>query len=118
MIPVIPIQTDLLSIVGVTVGAFILGVVITWLVKPKGGGPRLAAPGSESEGMFLIFSRISHRLKTVGEVIRGHLHGFSDELPTDAERWRVALRAISEESAGIDNLVNRLDLVVRMGMTE
>ncbi|MFQ6026532.1 MAG: hypothetical protein ACE5Q6_03335, partial [Dehalococcoidia bacterium] len=109
MIPIIPIQTDLLSIVGVTVGAFVFGVVVAWLLKPKGGGPRLAVQGSEPEGMFLIFSRISHRLKTVGEVIRGHLHGFSDELPADAERWRVARRAIADEASGIDSLVNRLD---------
>jgi signal transduction histidine kinase len=68
--------------------------------------------------MYLLFSRTSHRLKTVGEVIRGHLHRFSDELPQDAERWRVARKAISDEASQLDTLVNRLDLVVRLGMAE
>ena len=68
------------------------------------------------ESLYLVFSRLSHRLKTAGEVIRGHLHGLNDELPRDAERWRVARRAISDEASGIDSSVNRLDLVVHLGM--
>ena len=63
----------------------------------------------------MVFSRLSHRLKTIGEVIRGQLHGFSEDLPTDAERWRVARRTVAEEATEINSLTERLDLVVRLG---
>ena len=110
------IQTDIFSLLAVVLGFGVIGVVGTWLFlrrKRKQGRPLEAA---ENETLYLVFSRLGHRLKTAGEVIRGHLHGFSDELPNDAERWRVALRAIAEEASGINNLTDRLDLVVRLGM--
>ncbi len=118
------IQTDLYSLIWlalVSLGCGVaLGVAVTWLaVRIRRGrrrGPSVDA--GEQEGLYLVFSRLSHRLKTAGEVIRGHLHGFSEELPEDAERWRVARRAIVDEASGIDGSVNRLDLVVRLGMSD
>jgi two-component system sensor histidine kinase ResE len=112
------IQTDIYSLVALALGTCIFGVFVTWLIMRR---RHQTAPLVQSEGqgsMYLLFSRISHRLKTVGEVIRGHLHGFSDELPQDAERWRVARKAIRDEASELDTLVNRLDLVVRLGMVE
>ena len=70
-----------------------------------------------NEALYLTVSRLSHRLKTVGEVIRGHLHGFTDQLPRDEERWRVARRAIGDEALEVGNLTQRLDLMVRLGMS-
>jgi two-component system sensor histidine kinase ResE len=118
MPPIVFIQTDIYSLVSLALGTCVFGVVVTWYLM-KRRQPRLPVFQPESQGdMYLLFSRISHRLKTVGEVIRGHLHGFSDDLPQDAERWRVARRAITDEASQLDTLVNRLDLVVRLGMAE
>src|SRR5262245_46832167 len=92
-----------------------LGGVGIWLVL-RGRRKTQPKPGPERrDGIYLLFSRISHELKTAREVIRGHLHGFGEELPADAERWRVAYRVISDEADGLERLIHRLDLVVRIG---
>jgi signal transduction histidine kinase len=112
------IQADIASFIAWVIGAGLIGSIITWLLlrkKHKQDAPKVA---DDREALYLVFSRIDHRLKTAGEVIRGHLHGFSDELPRDAERWRVARRAITEEASEINSLIDRLDLVVRLGMSE
>ena len=110
------IQTDLFSLLAVVVVFGIIGAVGMWLFLRR---KRRGMPSTETDGkqiLYLVFSRLSHRLKTAGEVIRGHLHGFSDELPKDAERWRVARRAIGEEASDINSLIERLDVLVRLGM--
>jgi two-component system sensor histidine kinase ResE len=112
------VQTDIYSLASTLLGALLLGVAATWVVMRRRRRRGSAIQTDGLEGLYLIFSRLSHRLKTAGEVIRGHLHGFTDELPADGERWRVARRAISDEALGIDSLVNRLDLVVRLGMAD
>ena len=35
----------------------------------------------------------------------------------DAERWRVARKAVSDEATTINSLTERLDLVVRLGLS-
>lgn len=112
------IQTDIWSLIAVVVGAMALGAAILWLFLRRNKPQKRMPERNEKETLFLVFSRIGHRLKTANEVIRGHLHGFTDELPSDTERWKVARRAIIEESSGIGNIIERLDLVVRLGMTE
>jgi len=111
------IQTDILSLLGIILGLSILiGVVSTWLFLRRRRKRGLFLDTDVKETLYLVFSRLGHRLKTAGEVIRGHLHGFDDELPRDAERWRVARRAIGEEASEISSLIERLDVVVRLGM--
>lgn len=112
------IQADIRSFIAVVIGVGIIGSIITWLLLRKRRKQDTPKEADGRETLYLVFSRIDHRLKTAGEVIRGHLHGFSDELPQDAERWRVARRAITEEASEINSLIDRLDLVVRLGMTE
>jgi len=116
--PNIFIQTDIFSLVGLSLTFLGLGFAISWFIFRRRRPGHISVQTGVQDEFYLIFSRLSHRLKTVGEVIRGHLHGFSDEPPKDAERWRVARRAITEEVSGVDGLVNRLDLVVRLGMVE
>lgn len=113
----IKIQTDIFSLIGVILGLSVLvGVVSAWLFlrRRRKGECSLETDGKET--LYLVFSRLGHRLKTAGEVIRGHLHGFDDELPRDAERWRVARKAIGEEATEINSLIERLDVLVRLGM--
>ena len=112
------IQADIASFIAWVIGAGLIGSIITWLLLRKGHKQDAPKVADDREALYLVFSRIDHRLKTAGEVIRGHLHGFSDELPRDAERWRVARRAITEEASEINSLIDRLDLVVRLGMSE
>lgn len=117
--PIVFVQTDVYSLLALVLGASAAGGVLTWwlLLRRRRNYPQPVEIDSPSS-IYLLFSRTSHRLKTVGEVIRGHLHGFTDELPRDAERWRVARKAIADGASEIDTLVNRLDLVVRLGMSE
>jgi signal transduction histidine kinase len=100
--------------------AFILGAAIAsslvFLVLRNRGTASIKSPEADEAALYLVFSRLSHRLKTAGEVVRGHLRGFTDDLPDDAERWRVARRTIFEEATQISDSVERLDLVVRLGM--
>jgi signal transduction histidine kinase len=112
------IQADIASFIAVLIGAGLIGSIITWLLLRKRRKQDIPKDADGRETLYLIFSRIDHRLKTAVEVIRGHLHGFSNELPQDAERWRVARRAITEEASEINSLIDRLDLVVRLGMSE
>jgi len=112
------IQADIASFIAVLIGAGLIGSIITWLLLRKRRKQDIPKDVDGKETLYLIFSRIDHRLKTAVEVIRGHLHGFNNELPQDAERWRVARRAITEEASEINSLIDRLDLVVRLGMSE
>lgn len=113
----IVVRTELWFFFVLLAAALLLGAVLVFLIY-RFGPKRARTVGSDGEGaLYLIVSRLSHRLKTVGEVIRGHLHGFSDELPSDAERWRVARRAIGNEASEVGSLTQRLDLMVRLGMS-
>ena len=97
--------------------ALLLGMLLVSLVQLiRGKGP-ITAGADANEALYLTVSRLSHQLKNVGEAIRGHLHGFTDELPRDEERWRVARRVIGDEALEVGNLTQRLDLMVRLGMS-
>jgi signal transduction histidine kinase len=97
--------------------SFLLGIFLLALVhRIRRKGP-LTSGTDVNEALYLTVSRLSHQLKNVGEVIRGHLHGFTDQLPQDEERWRVARRVIGEEASEVGNLTRRLDLMVRLGMS-
>ncbi|HEY94078.1 MAG TPA: HAMP domain-containing histidine kinase [Dehalococcoidia bacterium] len=113
----IQIQTDIYSLVFTVLGAFILGGIIIWLVLRRGNQQGNPAETVKDDTPYMLLSRLAHRLKTAGEVIRGHLHPFTEQLPKDEERWRVAYKAILEESSGINYLTDRMDLVVRLGLT-
>lgn len=112
------VQTDIYSLIALVLGALASGGSVAWWLTRRRGRSNSPVEIDSPSDIYLLFSRTSHRLKTVGEVIRGHLHGFTDELPQDAERWRVARKAINDGAFEIDTLVNRLDLVVRLGMSE
>ncbi len=112
------IQSNLWSLIAVLIAFGLVVSASTWLLLRKSRKQDTPKEANSRETLYLVFSRINHRLKTAGEVIRGHLHGFSDELPQDVERWRVARRAITEEASEINSLIDRLDLVVRLGMAE
>lgn len=104
----------LLALVLVCVGA---GVAGTWLpARRRPSGP--AVEVDRNKGLYLIFSRLSHSLDTAGKIIIGNLGGFTDDLPRDAERWRVARRAIEEEASALGRLTERLSVIVRVGMAE
>ena len=111
------IQADIISFVVMLLTSLAAGIVGTWLLLRRRGRRRASMEDVDGkDATYLVFTGLSHHLKTAGEVIRGHLRGFTEELPSDAERWRVARRAIAAEASGIDNLINRLDLLVRLGM--
>lgn len=112
------IQTDIFSLISVALGVGVAGAAVMWLFLRRSRKRSGNAGEGDKEMLYLVISRLGHRFKTAGEVILGHLHGFSDELPKDAERWRVARRAIDEEASEINALVERLGLVVRLGMAE
>jgi signal transduction histidine kinase len=110
------IQTDPWSIGGVAAGALVAGAAAgfwtaRWLIHRR--GPAERAP---KEILYLVFSRISHRLKTASEVIRGHLRGIGNDLPRDSGRWKLAYAAIIDEADDINTLIERLDLLVRLGI--
>ena len=116
----IEVRASLQAAIVVLVATFVLGGVIISIIYSRvfRKNPVVQAlPRSADETtLYLVFSRLSHRLKTAGEVIRGHLTGFSEELPSDGERWRVARRTIFEEASEISSSIERLDLIVRLGM--
>lgn len=104
------VQTDIYSLIALVLGALVSGGSVAWWLTRRWSRSNPPVEIESPSDIYLLFSRTSHRLKTVGEVIRGHLHGFTDELPLDAERWRVARKAITDGASEIDTLVNRLDL--------
>lgn len=104
----------LLAILSVS---FLLRIFLLALVRRiRRKGP-LKSGTDVNEALYLTVSRLSHQLKNTGEVIRGHLHGFTDQLPQDEERWRVARRVIGDEALEVGNLTQHLDLMVRLGMS-
>lgn len=110
------ILTDIWSIIGIVLAALITGAGIAYWLCHKGRIGSKPQEKAQKEVLYLIFSRIAHRLKTASEVMRGHLHNFNDQLPKDPERWKAARRAIIEETNSINTLIERLDLLVRLGM--
>ncbi|MFC1983082.1 sensor histidine kinase [Chloroflexota bacterium] len=111
------IQTDIFSLLGTVLGALIAGAIGMWFYLRQKRRQDNPVETSGDQTSYMLLSRLAHRLKTAGEVIRGHLHPFSEQMPTDSDRWRVAYRAILEEASGIDYLTNHMDLVVRLGLT-
>ena len=104
----------LLAILSVS---FLLRMFLLALVRRiRRKGP-LKSGTDVNEALYLTVSRLSHQLKNTGEVIRGHLHGFTGQLPQDEERWRVARRVIGDEALEVGNLTQHLDLMVRLGMS-
>jgi len=104
----------LLAILSVS---FLLRMFLLALVRRiRRKGP-LKSGTDVNEALYLTVSRLSHQLKNTGEVIRGHLHGFTDQLPQDEERWRVARRVIGDEALEVGNLTQHLDLMVRLAMS-
>ncbi len=112
------IQTDIWSLVASLIGALLIGAAISWFFFRKSQKPLKIPEKGDREILFLVFSRIAHRLKTAMEIIYGHLYGFTDELPVDVKRWAAARKAIIEASTGLSQTVERMDLVVRLGMSE
>ena len=112
------LQTDIWSVVGVVLAGILAGVTGTWVFLHYKHYQSQSPEAREKEALYLMFSRISHRLKTAIEVIRGHMGGLGNELPKDDQRWREARQAIIEETSGVGNMTERLDLVVRLGMKE
>ena len=114
------VQAGLTTAILMLVGAALLGAAVaalSWLIVSRRRRSSVKPlQVADDSGLHTIFGRLSHSLKSSGEVIRGHLRGFNDELPTDAERWRVARRTIFDEATNITEIVGRLDLVVRLGM--
>jgi two-component system OmpR family sensor kinase len=111
------IQTDIFSLAATVIRAFVVGAIITWFVMRRKRGQDRPIETRRDETPYLLLSRLAHRLKTAREVIRGYLHPFSEQLPTDDGRWRVAFKAILEEASGINYLTDRMGLVVRLGLT-
>lgn len=75
--------------------------------------------------LYKIFSDITHSLKTVIDVFRGHLHNLSDKTPSDeeaarvqAEKVRVARTTMFEQVDELEALCERLDLTVRLGLRD
>jgi len=97
--------------------SLLLGMLFLALIHRLRRKNPLTSGTDVNEALYLTVSRLSHQLKNVGEVIRGHLHGFTDQLPRDEERWRVARRVIGDEALEVGNLTQRLDLMVRLGMS-
>ncbi len=111
------VRTEAWFLIVLLGAAFLLGMfLVTVFNHMRRKGP-LTTGASANEALYLTVSRLSHRLKTVGEVIRGHLHGFTDQLPQDEERWTIARRAIGDEALEVGLLTQRLDLMVRLGMS-
>jgi signal transduction histidine kinase len=110
------ILTDIWSITVVVLAALALGSGTTYWIFHRTSTRSKPHQNAEKDILYLILSRMSHRLKTATEVIRGHLRVLGEDLPRDAERWKAARQAIAEETAGINALIERLDLLVRLGM--
>lgn len=61
------VQADIISFIAVVIGAGLIGAIITWLLlrkRRKHDSPKVA---DGRETLYLVFSRIDHRLKTAGE---------------------------------------------------
>ena len=116
------VQSGLLTAIGILIIAFVLGVLVasaTYIIMFRKRSRENDIDADIGDvALYMIFSRLSHHLKTAGEIIRGHMRGFTEDLPSDDERWRVARRAIFDEANEITGTVERLDLVVRLGMTD
>lgn len=112
------LQTDIWSVIAVVIASILAGMAGTWYFMRRKWNRARSPEVKEKEALYLVFSRIGHRLKTATEVILGHLSGLNEELPKDVERWKAARKAISEEASGVGSLTERMDLVVRLGMAE
>ena len=97
-------------------GAFLLGILVFGVISRRLAKEPSVLPESRNNTLYVAVSHLSHQLKNMGQIIKGQIIGFSDRLPSDEDRWKVAQRAIREESDSIDVLTKRLDLIVRMGM--
>lgn len=111
------VRTELWALLAIVVGALLLWPMVSFVISRIRGVKTTPTPIIGDQTLYLTVSRLSHRLKTVGQIVIGQLSGFSDQLPSDENRWKVARNAILEEAEVVDHLTQRLDLIVNLGMT-
>ncbi|MDA1278479.1 MAG: HAMP domain-containing sensor histidine kinase [Chloroflexi bacterium] len=112
-------QSRLPAFIALIIGVLIVGAILGYFIRRRisSNATPSQIPATDAN-LYLAFSRLSHHLKSSGEIVRGHLRRFTNEVPSDAERWRVARRTIFDEANQITAMVERLDLLVRIGMTD
>ena len=118
--PIVRFEVSMIWVFVIPIAFSAIGLFIGVLVARR-RRPDASAESAKAERQpdlaFEIMSIVSHRLKTVGEVIRGHLRRLEeDQLPADIDRWKVARRAIWEEATEIPALTDRIDVVVRLAV--
>ena len=110
------ILTDIWSIIAILAAALIVGAGIAYALCRNRVQWKNHMAKTEKQNLYIVFSHVTHHLKSSTEIIRGHLRGFNEDLPKNVERWQAARHVISEETDGIDTFIEKLDILVRLGI--
>src|SRR3990172_6879487 len=92
----------------------VLGFVVAWLYLNK--TRPTASTQEKDEGLYLILSRVKHLIDGVRVVIKAYyMEAFTDDLPTDANRWRLARKDLLAKAETLERLNHRLALMTGSG---
>ena len=109
---------DGLLLVSMLVVSLIAGGLIGWLLSQRRISPTSHDQEPAEARMLLhLMSRADHTLDNYITSIQGHLSVLGEELPTDAQRWRISRDAISQAATQMKRHIERLRLI-RMGLDE
>ena len=112
------IQMDVAFLAGVVITSLVIGALIVWLMMRRRSVLSMdEQKPSEARLLLQLMSRADHTLDNYITSIQGHLLVLGEELPTDAQRWRVSRNAISEAATQMKRHVERLRLI-RIGLDE
>jgi signal transduction histidine kinase len=111
-------ETDLWTIVSLVAGGILIGLLIAVLylaLGKKRNSSKLKKISAERGTLYLIFSRLCHRLSTSSLILKGYLSNLDSDT-IDPKRLDSLRNTLSEESQAIDDLVTKLRVIVRLGV--
>ena len=115
----LPIQTDIISLVGLIGGAFAAGVIISlFLMRIRRKKSPYRQLDAEEDLCYLILSDVKHFLDNASDVIIGQLKLLGGELPTNPQRWKVAYEVFNENALNFESMAKRLAVISRLGVEE
>ncbi len=115
-LPVVYMDVVLLGVI--LVAALIAGGLAGWLLRRRRYPPAVPEQRpSEARLLLQLMSRADHALDNYITSIQGHLSVLGEDMPTDAERWRVSRDALGQAATQMKRHVERLRLI-RIGLDE
>ena len=115
MLPVV--YLDVLFFTVLLIVVLVVGALAGWWLHRRRAAAAAHPEPEQPRSLLRAMSHADHALDNDITAIQGHLAVLGQELPTDAERWRISRDAIEDATTQMRKHVERLRLI-RLGIDE